>query len=198
MKQKILTIVAACCLFISASATIHTVGVNDYQFAPNTLTVNTGDTILWQWFGGNHTTTSGVIPTGATSWNSPLNSTTPSFMYVPTKAGVYNYVCSFHASMGMTGTFTAIYKAAVGQLAKPEIFTIYPNPARDQFHLLFNYPGLNVKITLIDANGLELRKKEYLNVNEGDLYVDNIPNGIYTIKAEQGNASYREQVVIHH
>lgn len=87
------------------AATI-TISVQSNSFTPaNVASANVGDTIKWQWLNGNHNTTSGTIPAGATSWAAPINSGATSYSYVLAVAGTYNYTCTFHG--GMNGTITA-------------------------------------------------------------------------------------------
>jgi plastocyanin len=85
----------------------HIVHVGSFYFSPNTLNVNVGDTIRWVWDNGSHTTTSATLPAGAPTWDSPINSASQSFEYKVVVAGVHNYVCTPHASMGHIGSFTA-------------------------------------------------------------------------------------------
>jgi plastocyanin len=85
----------------------HIVHVGNFYFNPSSLNVSVGDTVRWQWDAGSHTTTSGVIPAGATNWDQNINSSSQNFEYPVQVAGLYNYVCTLHAAMGMIGTFTA-------------------------------------------------------------------------------------------
>jgi|GEM_PF-545411 len=92
---------------IPTYAVKHIVLVGNYFFNPSSLSVSVGDTVRWQWSAGSHTTTSGVIPSGAASWDQQINSGSPVYDYPVTVAGTFNYVCTPHAAMGMIGTFTA-------------------------------------------------------------------------------------------
>ncbi|MEI8005907.1 MAG: T9SS type A sorting domain-containing protein [Bacteroidota bacterium] len=92
---------------IPSHATTHTVLVGNYYFNPANLNVTVGDTVKWVWVAGSHTTTSGTIPAGAASWDHLINSSNQTYSYAVTVAGVFNYVCTPHASMGMVGSFTA-------------------------------------------------------------------------------------------
>jgi plastocyanin len=96
-------------MFISQNvfATLYTVQVQNYSFNPSSLNVVVGDTVKWVWVNGSHTTTSSTIPPGASSWDSPINSSHQTYTYPVTIAGSYNYVCTPHASMGMVGSFVA-------------------------------------------------------------------------------------------
>jgi plastocyanin len=91
--------------FSAAHATKHIITQSDFTFTPNLITVNVGDTIHWAWTSGSHTTTSKTIPAGALSWDSPLSSANPTYEYVVTLPGVYEYKCTLHEFMGMTGIF---------------------------------------------------------------------------------------------
>lgn len=103
----------------SLFAVTHTVQVGNYYFNPSTLNVEVGDIVKWVWVNGSHTTTSSSIPAGAASWDSPINSGNQTYSYTVTVAGTYNYVCTPHAAMGQTGTFTAT--------APPPTLTVSPS-----------------------------------------------------------------------
>lgn len=79
------------------------ISVSDFVFTPNSVNATVGDTISWIWVSGTHTTTSGVIPGGASSWDNPISSGNTNFKYVVTQAGVYGYYCTPHQGMGMVG-----------------------------------------------------------------------------------------------
>jgi plastocyanin len=102
----------------SASTVTVTVGAGaQTAFAPQTVSINPGDTILWQWDGGPHTVTSGApgapdgkfcslasgtpSPTSCDSTSYAQSSGTYSFMF--NAAGNYPYFCEIHGAM-MTGT----------------------------------------------------------------------------------------------
>ncbi len=92
----------------NASATVHTILVGNFYFNPSVITdVQVGDTIKWQWVEGNHTTTSTTIPSGAASWDAPMNTGNQVFEYTVTMPGTYSYKCTPHSSIQM-GSFTAV------------------------------------------------------------------------------------------
>ena len=107
--KKYLSLATICMLFtLSGYSFTQIVSVNNFSFSPVSFTINLGDTIKWVWVGGTHTTTSLTIPTGAAAWDHPINSSSTSFTYVPTKNGTYDYKCSIHFAMGMQGSFTVV------------------------------------------------------------------------------------------
>ena len=93
-------------------ATIHEILVWDgyMQFMPSNLTsVQLGDTIEWHPLDVPtmvHTVTSSNIPMGAIPfdqiWQAPADTF---FQYIPSKIGLYEYVCTPHIPNGMTGSF---------------------------------------------------------------------------------------------
>lgn len=90
-----------------ANATTWTVSVQNFSFTGNPTTVTVGDTIIWNWVNGTHNTTSTSVPAGAATWASPITMSSPTYMYVVTTPGVYEYVCTFHVG-SMSESFTAI------------------------------------------------------------------------------------------
>jgi plastocyanin len=97
----------------NAYATKHIISVQNFSFSPASIPdVIVGDTVRWVWVSGTHTTTSTTIPAAAATWDSPISSTHTSYEYAVTTAGTYNYKCTPHASMGMTGSFIASAPAA--------------------------------------------------------------------------------------
>ena len=114
-----MTFLAGMALHTTIFAVTHTVQVGNYYFNPSTLNVEVGDIVKWVWVNGSHTTTSSSVPAGAASWDSPINSGNQTYSYTVTVAGTYNYVCTPHASMGQTGSFTAT--------APPPALTVTPS-----------------------------------------------------------------------
>jgi plastocyanin len=84
-------------------ATVFKIGVSNFQFTPKIVNAKVGDTILWMWKEGSHTTTSLTIPVGARTWNSPLDASHTKFRYILRVAGTYQYKCTPHFSLGMKG-----------------------------------------------------------------------------------------------
>ena len=71
-------------------------------FAPDILRIQPGDTVTFIPTDNGHNTASkrGMIPDGATPWNSPLDE---EFSITLTVPGIYGYVCIPHYEMGMVG-----------------------------------------------------------------------------------------------
>lgn len=100
--KKIFTLLS-CIICYASYADKVTIKVVNNQFKPKTVNINFGDTILFQWKEGIHTTTSTSIPPGAIAWDKLMDSAHKKFTYVPNSAGTYKYNCTYHAPF-MKGT----------------------------------------------------------------------------------------------
>ena len=203
MKKNLLLLAAICCIATGSFATTHTITAGaggGTSFAPSSgVTVSIGDTVKWVWVTGTHTTTSVTVPAGAATWSSNLNSGSTSFIYVPTVVGTYDYQCNFHASMGMTGTFSVINTTGVTPVAAtPQLFNVFPNPASGSVKLQFIQRDQPVSVIVTDMSGKTLISKEYTTSSSVTVDVKNIPAGIYVVTAKQNGHEYKQQLQVNH
>ncbi len=81
-----------------AAPTTHTVVIADMKFAPETLTVKPGDSIVW--------VNKDFFPHTATAQDKSFDSgdiaTNESWKYVATKKGAFSYICTLHPTMKAT------------------------------------------------------------------------------------------------
>ena len=85
------------------------VSIVDNQFQPPSKTINVNDTVKWTNNGVRvHTSTSGVngVPDG--KWDSGDLQPGISYSFKFTSTGTFNYYCTHHVTMGMTGTITVV------------------------------------------------------------------------------------------
>jgi plastocyanin len=78
----------------------------DFQFVPESLTINLGETVTWI-FRAVHTATSDT--TSAEAWDSGPKTEGETFSYVFNNPGVFHYHCSLHSVSGghqMNGSIT--------------------------------------------------------------------------------------------
>ena len=199
MKTNLLLIAAIFTAITNSMATVHTVSAGGMAFTPaNGVTMHPGDTIMWVWTDGVHTTTSTNIPPGATPWNRNLRSDSVSFMYVPTILGTYSYQCNFHVSMGMIGSFSVISATGINTVSDGSVFKVYPNPATGTAHIHFNRADVAATVILTDVNGRQMLRRALGKVKETDLDLSTIPNGTYIITVEQNNVANRQDLIVNH
>lgn len=100
------------------NATTQTVNVTvspsgEFRFDPQTITINTGDTVKWTWENGGHSMLSGSPCTTNNAFCSPDNIncgvTSPAnatYSRTFNQAGTFPYFCFQHCMFGMTGSIT--------------------------------------------------------------------------------------------
>jgi plastocyanin len=88
------------------------VGIDGFTFTPPTSNISAGDTVRWTWFSNGHSVTSGDACTANGQFCSPDDTNCDTgvlsnngFVYEHTfaQAGTFNYFCSAHCTLGMTG-----------------------------------------------------------------------------------------------
>ena len=91
----------ALALAAPAGAAPATVVVNNKSFGPKSVTINSGDTITWDFQEGGHNAVSTDAPASFDSRpaGKSTNSSGTTWSTTLTKPGVYKYVCTEHSSM---------------------------------------------------------------------------------------------------
>jgi plastocyanin len=186
MKLKLLFLSAFSMMALAASATKLTITVQDFKFTPADASINLGDTVLFTWINGSHTTTSRTIPSGAAAWDHPMNNGSTSFQYVPTVAGVYNYVCVPHESMGHIGKFTVnggtnISNYELGKVA----LDVYPNPAATKLNIIFKETKKAFTVAVTDITGKIVIASRAAGAEGISLDISQLSEGMYITRIEQ-------------
>jgi plastocyanin len=76
-----------------------------FFFTPSSVTIHTGDSVLWTWSSSGHSTTSGSPGTPSGLWDSGILNQGAIFMHTFNTAGSFSYYCTPHgACCGMVGT----------------------------------------------------------------------------------------------
>lgn len=175
--------------------TIRTITVSNYSFTPRNSTANVGDTVLWVWSSGSHTTTSSTIPAGAASWNSPMDATTTNFMYKITVAGSYSYICLPHyGEFNMGGTISVVTGILNISAGIPDAFLLhqnYPNPFNPVTRIKYEIPvSANVSLKIINSLGKNIAVLIDQFQPAGNYSVTfnaaELSSGIYFCKLESG------------
>ena len=182
----------------TVSATTHVIKVADNGFTPGSIEdVRLGDTLMWTWTNGSHTTTSTDVPAGAAFWNNPIDSGSASFVYVPTVPGTYDYQCDLHFPAGMTGRFTVIGESGVEETILPAMADIFPNPVSEKLHVQFHNTDPVIVIVLNTA-GKHVVEKKFKGSISADISMDGIPDGNYLFRTVQNRNVYCQYLVIAH
>ncbi|MDB5284733.1 MAG: hypothetical protein JWO06_3808 [Bacteroidota bacterium] len=176
-------------------ATTHTITVQNFSFSPDSINASVGDTIVWQWVNGIHTTTSTNIPSGAATWNSSITTAVQTFSYVLTVSGTYRYYCSVH---NFTGVIIASGTSSVERVdASPHIL-IYPKPFTNRLTIDLNASSVfttNVTVEVYDILGARkyLRRLGDEVVEPFTMDLSDLAQGVYFVCVNNGinKATYK-------
>ena len=194
MRMKKLFTAVSVFLITSSSALAFTqiVDVEDYEFSPAIFTVSLGDTIIWMWAEGLHTTTSTTIPPGASPWSQVIDQNSQALIYIPSVPGSYDYQCDYHASMNMLGHFTVTDPLGI---AVPKERLVRLRSSRVSEYLTVEMPELRDFLLPIvrDLTGRVIKNFEPITAETTSLYVGDLKNGIYLLELASGQRviSYR-------
>ena len=174
-----------------------------FVYSPNSLKVSVRDTIQWVGDFTMHPLGSTSVPVGASSFN---QGTGTSFTYVITVAGSYAYQCLFHASLGMTGTFTANLTGVENTQASlsPELCGLnqnYPNPFNPSTNISFYLPSRSfVTLKIFNVVGCEVATLINEELSGGDHTQQwnayNISSGIYFYRLQAGGFTETKKLVL--
>jgi plastocyanin len=161
MKKGLLII----SLFFGLTASLfaqtnHAVTITDNAFNPATLSITMGDMVTWTYSGSSaHTSTSGSACTGDGKWNSGTLSNGGTFSHTFSTAGSNPYFCTFHCSIGMTGSITVTSSTGIfNSKVASSSFNVFPNPFTDVVTLSVEQGNNNVTmIKITDAVGKEMK-----------------------------------------
>ena len=119
------TILAASALLLARTAPADTFVVRllaGRQFSPATITVRTGDTVVWRNDDTmDHTSTSGTGGNPDGKWDSMNLAPAASFPYTFTVAGAFPYYCAYHG--GMTGVVNVVAGGTIVNQAAGRVFS---------------------------------------------------------------------------
>lgn len=165
-------------------ATNHVITFQNFFISPDSLNVMVGDTITFTWSNGTHTTTSTSVPGGAASWNANLNSSSPTYVYVPTVPGTYRYQCNIHTTM--QGVLIVSGLTDVAKIDKESPLMIYPRPFTNTLTVDLNYNNSFLNNVTIDIYNILGEKKYSRYIGDNviapvNIDLSTLPGGVYFV-----------------
>jgi plastocyanin len=196
MKTKKLLILMLLTLPVKISlATTHIVNVEDYEFNPAVLTVNVGDTIMWMWDHGFHTTTSTTIPAGSSSWNSAVDQSNPMFTYVISTPGSYDYICIYHESMGMVGHIEATGTTGIEQ-ANADLSFLAGTVCNSTVKINYPSDSHHWQIELQDLTGKTVKSFTSVAAERRESFmIEDLSTGVYILTINDGSRKYSDRII---
>lgn len=185
-------------------ATTRIINVQNFSFSPNNLNAFVGDTIKWVWVSGDHTTTSTTIPPTAMTWDQPITPLDLTYSYVVTVPGTYNYKCTPHEPMGMTGVVNVQISSIEQSSNNASSYSLkqnYPNPFNPVTNISFSIPKSEfVKITVYNEIGKEIETIVSERLNQGNYTINfnagKLSSGIYFYRIISGNFTETKKMLL--
>lgn len=191
-------------------AETHKVSMIENVFVPETLSVATGDTVVWSNNGiVNHTSTSGTNCNPDGLWDSGLVSPGDSFSFVFDSAAEYPYFCIPHCNLGMTGLISVgesgIEIDETGASAVFEFSNTTPNIFVDKIEITYEMKTkkhINISVYSIDGkltktlfNGFQDIGVHSTIWNGRNGNESGVPDGIYFCIAKIKTKGYLYKII---
>jgi plastocyanin len=143
----------------------HIVEVQDFQFAPSSITINLGDTLLFQWTGAIPHTVTSDLATGPNAFNSGLLGQGSAWQLIPNTTGSFPYYCIPHGApggIGMSGTIEV---------------TSSCNNGMANGSLTINYTNASVQGFIVTQDGTPISGSPFAYSPSGQLTIPVVVNG---------------------
>lgn len=166
------------------------------SFSPNLITINFGDTVVFQ-IAGNHN----VVEVTEATWNANNNTSNGGFTlpfgggtYIPNQVKTYYFVCQPHASMGMKGRI--IVNGSTGLFNPQSVASelkVYPNPMIDHFTIETTQTA--ERLEMVDATGRVVYAINHPELNS-EIEVSGLKSGAYTLILSTGENRRRQMLIV--
>lgn len=189
MKKLILSIVFLS-LTITAFCTIHTITNTGFAFTPATLTIQEGDTVVFD-LSNEHNSAEVSQATWDANGNTPLAGgwVTPfgggTVLPADLTVGTHWYVCQPHAGGGMKGMIIVEETTGTDEFQPRPSFALYPNPTTGNVQMTVSdfIPGKNYKVEVYDLHGAQVYTENFVELNGvNELTLSGIGKGIYFVR----------------
>ncbi|MFA6924855.1 MAG: plastocyanin/azurin family copper-binding protein [Bacteroidales bacterium] len=170
------------CNFLSAQV-LHNIAVNNFAFAPPSLSINMGDTVRWTNNSGTHNVdgTTVVFSANPTSFGNSVG-TNWIYDFIFTIPGEYDYRCDVHYTMGMVGHISVAPTSEITENTpvNNSLVKVYPNPSKGTINIelsdmiLSNAKGLS--LVIYNSSDKEITRITNIKTNK---LMDYLARGMY-------------------
>jgi plastocyanin len=191
-------------LFITGYCETHTVENSGFTFSPATLTIQEGDTVVF-----NLDNVHNVVEVSMATWNA--NGNTPlaggfqlgfgGGMILPAQleVGTHFYVCQPHAGMGMKGTIIVQETTSIGDGPTVSALSLFPNPSNGDVNLMISGQEIagDYHVDVYNMQG----EKVYGILRSGQdeensLDLTLLANGVYIVRVFDGTAIHSRKLIL--
>lgn len=170
-------------------------GVNGTPYyAPQNLTINQGDEVLWTWVSGQHnvTQTSGPVFFASGTMGSPNT-----FAFIFDQPGTYEYECTVgnHAAT----QFGTIVVNPANTISKAEDrvvgFSLFPNPTSAVTTIDIQGQGMAL-VSILDLTGKLALKPISMSAGSQPLDISMLSPGVYFVEVKGEAAVIRKRLTV--
>jgi plastocyanin len=198
MKLLFTTVCAALTLLAQAETWNVEVGGGGLNgtpyYAPQNLTINQGDEVVWTWVSGQHnvTQTSGPVFFASGTFSAPNT-----FAFIFETPGTYEYECTVgnHAAT----QFGTIVVNPANNIARAEArvvdFTLFPNPASEVTTIEIEGQGLAV-VSILDLTGKLAVRAMTIPAGAQPLDISMLSPGVYFVEVKGEASVIRKRLTV--
>ena len=206
MKTKnLLFLVVSLALASTTFAATLNVTNNGALFVPAEITVQPGDTIIF-----NITTMHDVVEVSKSTWDANGNTSNGGFSLdygggklILNNPGTYYYVCTPHAVWGMKGVINVSVATGTTDYKDDNVEglkAVYPNPVTDRLTLNFTLSEPSVvTVDLLDITGQYVKKITHKSFDAGNqvetVDLTFLKPGQYLLRYQSNRKSYIRQLI---
>jgi plastocyanin len=199
----LLTLISIAVICSSANATVRIVTCQNSpsHFLPDTVNAVVGDTIHWTWVAGNHVVGPIIlsdIPSGAATFNAPIDASHLSFEYVVTVAGNYHYACHPASPHGEDAYISVAGSTGISQYnGQSNLASVYPNPSNGTLEFTIDDSQLtkDCSMKIYNLQGQLIFQSLILNV-KSFIDLSNQSSGVYYLKFYNGLQILTKKIII--
>lgn len=202
MKRKILLLTVLSLFSLNVFSTVWVINVAGLSYTPSTVTIQSGDTIIFV-MGGSHD----AREVSQITWNANSSVALPGGFQVPfgggtllpaqLSIGTHFYVCSNHAGAGMKGQIIVQPATGVEENSVKASIVIAPNPSHGKFQLSIVSSSAveNGTVEVLDVTGKVIYRSESLS-NKFEIDLSNHAKGAYFVKFRNTETTLIKKVVL--
>jgi plastocyanin len=196
MNRLSIVLLSLLSAFSFAGARVVDVQMLDFRFSPETVVVQTGDTVRWTNSGAfSHTTTSGLPDSAAGQlWDSPFLATGGIYLLPVTfTGGNIPYFCRIH-SLSMRGRLTATAGVSEERRSPASRLRLQVRTLNPKSLVVELSEPADASVSLYDATGRLL--VSYLALHSSPFTLPRLGPGIYIASVRAGNLTQTARFVV--
>jgi len=162
------------------SQTVHKVAVANFEFDPDTLTIQEGDVVEWTNAGGFHSIQGDLdaFPENPQGFGNEPSDENWQYSFTFNLEGIYDYRCGIHTA-SMLGRIIVEGTVGLDEEETGPAFVLFPNPINNYLRWTWNdnFKPEQALLTIFDLKGTQVKQVNLLTTNQ--LEMNDLSEGLY-------------------